>query len=256
MSKHNVGQLILVGLSAISLTSCSNLPGSKGTQGAVIGGAGGAAAGAAIGGSHHRGVGALIGGALGAAGGYVVGAHSDKITGKDHESADQAARHSQEHPATAEEARRATTADLNNDGFVTLDEVVAMRDAGLSDSQMLDRMRATGQIFELTTDQQRYLRDRGVSQAVVDSMGSINKEARDRLMTQPGVNGPAPTYPAPNSPTPTYPTYPSPTYPSSSYPSSSYPGTVTTPQGYPPTTAPAGLPPVVGQPPASVPRQY
>ena len=104
-------------------------PGAKGTQGAVAGGAGGAAVGAAIGGEQHRLLGALIGGAAGAAGGYVVGANSDKILGKDHDSAQEAARRSQERPATAQEAMQATSADVNGDGFVTLDEVVAMREA-------------------------------------------------------------------------------------------------------------------------------
>src|SRR5512142_1330442 len=129
MSKPNLTHLMLVGVSALSLVGCENLPGSKGTQGAVVGGASGATVGAVVGGEHHRLLGALLGGAVGSAGGYVVGANSDKILGRDRNSAEQAARHAQEHPATAQEALRATTADVNNDGFVTMDEVVAMRDA-------------------------------------------------------------------------------------------------------------------------------
>jgi hypothetical protein len=183
MSKSNIWNALLVGLSAITFAGCENLPGSKGTQGAVAGGAGGAAVGAAIGGEQHRLLGALIGGAAGAAGGYVVGANSDKILGKDHDSAQEAARRSQERPATAQEAMQATSADVNGDGFVTLDEVVAMKEAGLSESQMLDRMRATNQVFELTPDQRQYLVDRGVSHYVVDQMETLNKDARDRLMT-------------------------------------------------------------------------
>src|SRR5437868_9555512 len=163
MSNSNVIKLVLIGLSAFSLAGCENLPGSRGTQGAVVGGAGGAAVGAAVGGHEHRLLGALLGGALGAGGGYVVGANSDRILGRDRDSAERAVRQSQEHPATAQDALRATTADLNNDGFVTLDEVVAMRDAGLSEAQMLDRLRATNQVFELTPEQRQYLLDRGVS---------------------------------------------------------------------------------------------
>src|SRR5947207_15476227 len=64
------------------LTGCENLPGNKKEQGAVIGGVGGAAAGAVIGGKKNRLLGALIGGAAGAGGGYLVGANRDKINGK------------------------------------------------------------------------------------------------------------------------------------------------------------------------------
>jgi hypothetical protein len=187
----------------MTMTGCENLPGDKGTQGAVIGGTGGAAVGAAVGGSEHRLLGALLGGALGAAGGYVVGANSDRILGKDRDSASEAARKSQEMPATAQDALQATTADVNNDGFVTLDEVVAMKDAGLTDQQMLERLRSTNQVFELTQDQRQYLADRGVSQNVISQMETINKETRDRLMTttqspggtQPVISQPAPSYP-------------------------------------------------------------
>jgi hypothetical protein len=235
MSKPNMINLMMVGLSAISLVGCENLPGSKGTQGAVVGGAGGATVGAAVAG-HNRLLGALLGGAVGAAGGYVVGANSDRILGRDHDSAEAAARHSQEHPVTAQDALRATSADINNDGFVTLDEVVAMRDAGLTDAQMLDRMRATSQVFELTQDQRQYLMDRGVSRFVIDQMESINKSTRDRLLsTQPYG------YPPPSN------------YPASNYPPSTYPPANT----YPPaSTYPPGTPPVIGQPPPGVPPRY
>jgi uncharacterized membrane protein YebE (DUF533 family) len=218
---------LLVGLSALSLVGCENLPGSKGTQGAVIGGASGATVGALVGGHEHRLVGTLLGGALGAAGGYVVGANSDRILGRDQSSAEEAARRSQEHPATAQDALRSTTADLNNDGFVTLDEVVAMRDAGLSDGQMLDRLRATNQVFELTPEQRQYLLDRGVSPFVVDQMQTINQDMRNRLLA----------YPQPTTP-----------YPAAApAPGGYYPGTVP-----PPVTAP----PIVGQPPATLPPRY
>jgi hypothetical protein len=212
---------LLIGLSATVFVGCENLPGSKGTQGAVVGGASGATVGAVVGGTEHRALGALLGAALGAAGGYVVGANSDRILGKDRDSAQEAARQSQERPATAQDAARATTADVNNDGFVTLDEVVAMKDAGLTDAQMIDRMRATNQVFELTADQRQYLYDRGVSRSLVDQMESINKETRDRLMT---TNRPATSFPSSDS-TSTLPTVPR-------------------------------TPPVISQPPSTIPQRY
>jgi len=75
------------------------------------------------------------------------------------------------------QANSATTADLNGDGFVTLDEVVAMKQAGFSDQRMLDYMRATGQVFELTADHQQFLRDRGVSENVIRQMATLNQGA-------------------------------------------------------------------------------
>lgn len=164
---------------------CQNLPGTPGQQGAVMGGAGGAVAGAAIGGEHHRLLGALLGGALGAGGGYLIGANKDRITGNDTAGAQAAVQNAQSHPATPAMAMNAPTADLNGDGFVTMDEVAAMRQAGFSDQQILDKMRATGQVFELTPDQQLYLRNNGVSQYVIDEIPELNRDVRNQLQQQP-----------------------------------------------------------------------
>jgi len=129
-------------------------------------------------------LGALLGGALGAGGGYLIGANWDKITGKDSAGAQEAAREAQARPATVEDAQRATTADLDGDGFVTMDEVVAMERAGFSDQKMIDRLRATGQIFELTAEQKNYLRSRGVSENVITQLATINQDKRDELLRQ------------------------------------------------------------------------
>ncbi len=169
----------------LNSTGCSNLPGNKQQQGAVIGGLGGAAAGAAIGGKDNRVLGALLGGALGAGGGYVIGANSDRILNRDTSGAQTATQTAQSRPATAQDALRATTADVNGDGFVTLDEVVALRQAGLSDQQMISRLQATGQVFELTPEQQEYLTNQGVSRSVVDQMNNLNRETREKLMNHP-----------------------------------------------------------------------
>jgi hypothetical protein len=189
MYRFNWKHHALAGLTVLTLTGCENLPGSKGSQGAVIGGVSGAAIGAAVGGEKHRALGAILGGALGAGGGYVIGANSDKITGRDKSGAETASQQSQTSPATAQQAMNASTADVNNDGFVTLDEVVAMKDAGFTDEKMLERLRATNQVFDLTAEQQRYLRDRGVSQNVVTQMNDLNRAARDRLTTGGGTLG-------------------------------------------------------------------
>ena len=158
----------------ISALGCQELPGTREQQGAVIGGASGAAVGAAVGG-ENRALGALLGGLLGAGGGYLIGANWDKIRGEDREGAERASAEAQRDPATAEEAKNATTADVNRDGFVTLDEVVAMEQAGFADQEILDRLRSSGQVFELTEQQRQYLQNRGVSQRVVAQMEGLNR---------------------------------------------------------------------------------
>ena len=181
MRKQISVQFTSIALLGALLVGCENLPGTKGQQGAVIGGASGAAAGAVIGGEKHRGVGAIVGGVLGAAGGYVIGANSDKIIGKNKDDAEAAGQRAKTAPVTAEQARTASTADVNSDGYVTLDEVVAMREAGLSDSEMLNRLQATGQVFELSSDSQKYLRDHGVSDRVIRDMQNLNQQGRDAV---------------------------------------------------------------------------
>jgi len=176
---------LLAGVLALLLNAgCANLPGNNKQQGAAIGGLGGAAAGAAIGGENHRALGAILGGALGAGGGYVIGANSDRINNRDTSGAQTATTTAQSQPATAQQALNATTADLNSDGFVTLDEVVAMKKANLSDQQIINRLQATGQVFELTPEQQDFLVNQGVSRSVVNQMQDLNRAQRDRLLNQ------------------------------------------------------------------------
>jgi hypothetical protein len=161
------------------MVGCESLPGDEKSQGAVIGGVGGALAGAALGGKNNRLLGALIGGAAGAGGGYLIGANWDKITGKKSDEAKEAASRAERNPATPDDVRDSRTADLNTDGFVTLDEVVAMEKANLSDAEMIRRLERTNQYFELTSDQETYLRDHGVSQRVVLAMRDIRPADSD-----------------------------------------------------------------------------
>jgi hypothetical protein len=122
----------------------------------------------------------LLGGSLGAGGGFLIGVSRDKIEqDKTQARADaiKASQRAEKNPAKPEQVDKATTADLNNDGFVTIDEVVAMRQANLNDQQMLDRLRQTGEIFELTEYQQDYLRTRGVSDNVIRQLPTVNQDA-------------------------------------------------------------------------------
>jgi hypothetical protein len=192
----------------VSVAGCENLPGTRKQQGAVAGGLGGAAVGAAVGGEKHRLLGALLGAAIGAGGGYVIAAQTDKISSHDTAAAQQAARNAEQRPATATEAKAASTADVNRDGFVTMDEVVAMRDAGLSDDEMLRRMRSTDQIFELTPEQEKYLADRGISRRVIADMQTINLDKKQQILNQRGdVIGRNPTSSTNTTTAPRSPTY-------------------------------------------------
>jgi|ERR1043166_7136821 hypothetical protein len=173
----------------LSVAGCSELPGNRPQQGTVIGGASGAAVGAIAGGEKHRLLGALLGGALGAAGGYVIGAESDKINTTNRTAAVTANNNAQSKPATVQDVNNSTTADLNHDGFVTLDEVVALSAAGLQEQEIIRRLQATGQVFELTDDQKRYLTDHGVSQAVVNQMNDINRSVRQQLLQSQTPSG-------------------------------------------------------------------
>src|SRR4051812_13299405 len=172
--------LLIASIALAPLAGCDSLPGDKKTQGAVIGGVGGAVAGGALA-KNNRLLGALIGGALGAGGGYLIGSSMDKSDPKkNRDEAIRADRRARENPATSDDARRARTADINDDGYVTMDEVVAMAKTGLSDDEMITRLERTGQFFELTRDQEQYLRDHGVSRRVVTAMRDINQDVRNK----------------------------------------------------------------------------
>ncbi len=195
MFQRRVLTSLVAGSLALSplVVGCESLPGDEKTQGAVIGGLAGAGAGALIGGEDNRLLGALIGGAAGAGGGYLFGANWDKISGDDEEdrsaAREQAIRaneRAQREPANPDDVDETRTADLNEDGFVTLDEVVAMDKAGLSDREQIRRLERTQQYFELTDEQEDYLIDNGVSRDVVIALRTMNPEqprqASDRVI--------------------------------------------------------------------------
>ena len=168
---------------SLPLASCESLPGSRTQQSTAIGAAAGAAAGAVIAGEGNRIVGALIGAAVGGAGGYLLGAKTDWFERDDgDEHAVAAVEDARRSPATAADVQRARTADLNADGFVTFDEVVAMDEAGLGDTEMIARLRATGQVFELNAEQRQALIGAGVSPTVVAEMPRINQAEKNRVL--------------------------------------------------------------------------
>ncbi len=186
MNEHGISAPLLASAIFITLFSgCQTLPGTNEQQGAVGGAALGAILGSTIAENHV--FGALLGGALGAGGGYLIGANYEKLRGGDEEDrsdAQQAVTEATNHPATAEDVNNSSTADLNGDGFVTMDEVVAMDQAGLSNEEMSNRLKATGQVFDLNAEQKNRLIQAGVSPEVVAAMGSINKDKREQLLLE------------------------------------------------------------------------
>ena len=165
------GTVVLLGVSL--LVGCATAKEGE-TTGGIGGAVAGGAAGGAAAGAPAAGVGALVGGALGAAGGAVVGATNEKNDMKYREEALRAARGAEDNPALASAVRPGGTADLNDDGFVTTDEIIALKKAGLSDDEMIKRLRATQQVFGLTADQERKLLDAGVSPRVVQALRGMN----------------------------------------------------------------------------------
>ena len=181
--KRLTSMVVIGSMGLAPLAGCESLPGGEKEQGAVIGGVGGAVAGAAVAGEDNRLVGALIGGALGAGGGYLIGANMEEKDGQNKEQvrqdATEAVRKAESDPATAEEARDARTADVNGDGFVTLDEVIAMEKAGVSENEMIRRLERTNQEFALTTKQEEYLKENGINDSVINAMREMEvDEAR------------------------------------------------------------------------------
>ena len=177
MKKTRTLPMYATGALAITLAAgCANLPGTDTEQGTVIGGVAGAAAGAAIAGSGHRTLGALLGGIIGAGSGYMIGARRDRVDADpaDQQAAQAAISRAQSDPATVADVSTSTTADLNSDGFVTADEVIALSDAGLHEDEIVTRLKATGQVFELTEAERNYLLANGVTRDVVDRMNTIN----------------------------------------------------------------------------------
>jgi hypothetical protein len=168
----------------VGFNGCKHAPQNPGSQGAAKGGVGGTAAGTATSEERNQLVSPLLGGSLGAGADYIVGANVDRILARDYTAATQATEKAKNQPATPQDVRNSNTADLNHDGFVTMDEVAAMMSAGLTDQQMLKRLRASDQIFELTAQQEQYFRDHGIDQYVISQMEYINSDQRQKLLSE------------------------------------------------------------------------
>jgi len=183
MHIKSVASLTLALTASLVLAGCEELPGEERQQGTVIGGVGGAVAGAALADEDDRVLGAIIGGALGAGGGYLIGREIEKNREEGEAEAgngDRPAHDPNPGTITEEDVQNARSADLDNDGNVTVAELVAMERAGLTDREMLDRLEATDMVFDLNAEQRAALMERGISPTVVNALSTINRdESRD-----------------------------------------------------------------------------
>lgn len=151
---------VLVSLIGAGIIGCQ----SKAGTGALVGGAGGAAAGAAIGSlSHsHTGEGALIGAAVGAIGGALIGHGMDK--------ADE--REARERETQREYDRGHAAGDRD---FVTKSDVILWTQRGVHEDVIIDRIDRSGTIYHLTAADVNTLRDKGVSEPVIRAMEDTSR---------------------------------------------------------------------------------
>jgi hypothetical protein len=121
-------------------------------RGVLGGGALGAVAGTAIGAATgHPGAGAAIGAATGAVGGGLIGASEDRME-----------RRQQARIAAAEAARRNPPP--------TLQEIVQLTQSGTSDTIIIDQIRGSGQIYNLSSQDILYLQQNGVRDVVIQAL--------------------------------------------------------------------------------------
>ena len=137
----------------------------KTQTGLLIGGAGGAAVGGAIGsGSGNAGKGALIGGAIGLIGGGLIGHAADKS-----DEAEASKQKAREAEARAER-RYAPPSRSASQARITQQDVIDWSDKGTGDDVIIDRIERSDTVFRLTSADESRLRDYAVSEPVIRAM--------------------------------------------------------------------------------------
>lgn len=109
--------------------------------------------------------------------GSIIGASPENIRNKDKVAAERASITARMDPAMANQALLSPTADLNTNGFVTVDEVLAIKQSGATDQQLLNKLEATGQIFEVTPEMTTFLWTRGLDKSTIDEISQRNPAA-------------------------------------------------------------------------------
>ena len=180
MNRARLIRALLMDMILLGLAGCQSLPpGGAQNQGAAAAGMSGSTSGFAAGQSAAA---TPSGGVLEPGGSLTFELGTNEITG----GGPGEAAAPQPLSVLARKARTAPSADLNGDGFVTIDEVLAMKQAGLTDDEVLDRMRATNQLFAPTLAQQDYLRTHGISNYLIEQMLEINGGQKQQVLSAPG----------------------------------------------------------------------
>ena len=145
----------LAGTSAVVLTGCVNPDGTQNNtgSGALLGGAFGALAGAAIGGRHYGGQDALIGAAAGAVAGGLIGNSMDQ---------EQRARLRQQAPQTY------TKVDAGQP--LSVADVKALVKAGIGEDVIISQIKNSRTVYHLAAADIVDLRDCGASDKIVTYM--------------------------------------------------------------------------------------
>jgi hypothetical protein len=163
-------------LPALLACGCEGLSHSE--NGALAGGAIGAGTGAVVGHAlGNTGVGALAGGAIGAVSGALIGNSVDK---------------SEQREAAAAQAR-----------MVTLPQIAQMTQQSISDPVIIEQIRATGSVYQLTPNDIYWLKSQGVHDAVITEMQATATRYPARVYTAAPVYGDGGVYvvdPAPPPP--------------------------------------------------------
>lgn len=129
----------------LAITGCQSM-GEKTKSGALVGGIIGAGAGGIIGHqTGHGGEGAAIGAAVGALSGGLIGNQMDK---------------------------KAKETNPNHLGIVS---IVDMASKGVPDDVIIEEIKRTQSVYNLTAEVITYLRDNGVSNKVIDVMLATSK---------------------------------------------------------------------------------
>lgn len=179
--------LSIAALLSLALAGCASLPYSPTTETAAAGAVAGAVAGSVIGEEDE---GAIWGALAGAGLGYVLASETDWFSGggqadgehHHHSSSSHGSVSFYNHVANAR-VHRATVAsvyadddaDLNGDGLVTMDELIAMAHSELSEDQVIARLQATDQVFFLSPGQRQRLLGAGVSADVVAEVDALKQ---------------------------------------------------------------------------------
>jgi len=166
MKRRTCCTLALATLTLVSLIGCQSPY--RSDQGALFGGLLGAGTGAIVGDAlGNAGAGAAIGAGVGALSGAVVGSELDQIE-------------AQNRAAIAQQLGREVSANA-----VSLDDVVAMSNAGVDEELIVTHVRAHGMAAPLQTSDLIFLQQQNVGTRVIKAMQEPPPQPKSVVVRQP-----------------------------------------------------------------------